>query len=211
MTDADWQAVGLSLQVALAATAVAAGPSLALGWLLARWDTWWTRIVEFAVLLPLVLPPVVTGYALLVIVPRGVAFTWAAAVLASAIVGLPLFVQLARTGFESVSPDVLDAARADGASGWRLFRHIVGPIAAPAVGAGATLHFARALGEFGATVVVAGNLPGRTQTLPLALFSRLQQIGGERAALWLAVVAVALAALSLGAARALRRSLRFAA
>ena len=201
MTGAEWAAVALSVRVAVAATALAAGPSLALGWALARRRAWWTGPVEFAVLLPLVVPPVVTGYALLLALPRSVAFTWGAAVTASSVVGLPLFVQLARTGFEAVSSDVLDAARVDGAGRWALFRDVVGPLALPAVAAGAALHFARALGEFGATLVVAGNLPGRTQTLPLALYSRLQQIGGERAAVELAVVAVALAALSLGASR----------
>ena len=201
MTVADWTALGLSLRVALAATALAAGPSLALGWALARRRSWWTGPLEFAVMLPLVLPPVVTGYALLLVLPRGVAFTWAASVLAAAVVGLPLFVQVARLGFESVEAGLVDAARVDGAGRWEAGRRVVLPLAAPALAAGATLHFARALGEFGATLVVAGNLPGRTQTLPLALYSRLQQIGGEAASLRLAAAAVALAALSLGASR----------
>ena len=205
MSPADWEAIGLSLRVALAATALAAGPSLAVGWWLADRRGPWASAVEFAVLLPLVLPPVVTGYALLVLLPRGVAFTWAAAVIASALVGLPLFVQLARAGFEGVGRELLEAAAVDGAGPWARFRTIVVPLAAPAVGAGAALHFARALGEFGATLVVAGNLPGRTQTLPLALYSRLQQVGGEAASVRLAVAAVLLAALSLGASRVLLR------
>ncbi len=201
MTPADWTAVGLSLRVALAATALAAGPSLALGWALAHRRGPWASAVEFAAMLPLVLPPVVTGYALLVLLPRSLVFTWTAAVLASAVVGFPLFVQLARAGFEAVDPEVIDAARVDGAGRWAVARHVVVPLSAAAVGAGAALHFARALGEFGATLVVAGNLPGRTQTLPLALYSRLQQVGGEAASVRLAVAAVALAALSLGASR----------
>ena len=201
MTAAEWAAVELSLRVALVATALAAAPSVALGWLLARRRSWWTGPVQFASLLPLALPPVVTGYALLVVLPRGVLFTWWAAVAASAVVGLPLFVQLAKTGLEAVSPDVLDAARADGASGWTLFAGVVAPLAAPSIGAGAALHFARGLGEFGATLIVAGNLPGRTQTLPLALYSRIQQIGGEPAALRLAALSVLLAAGSLALAR----------
>ena len=203
MTPEDWTAVGLSLRVALVATAVAAGPSIALGWALARRQGWWTGVVELAVLLPLVLPPVVTGYVLLLVLPRGITFTWVASVAASAVVGVPLFVQLARVGFEAVSPSVVEAARVDGASRWDVARRVVVPLAAPALAAGATLHFARALGEFGATLVVAGNLPGRTQTLPLALYSRLQQIGGEAASIRLAVAAVVLAAVSLGASRLL--------
>lgn len=205
MTAADWSALALSLRVAVVATALAAGPSVALGWWLARRRSWATRAVEFAVLLPLVLPPVVTGYALLVALPRGVAFTWLASVAASVVVGLPLFVQLARAGFESVAPELVEAARIDGASRWAVFREVVGPLALPALAAGAALHFARGLGEFGATLVVAGNLPGRTQTLPLALYSRLQQIGGEAASVRLAVAAVALAALSLGLSRLMLR------
>lgn len=203
MTPADWAAVALSLRVALLATALAAVPSIALGWALSRQRRWWTGAVEFGVLLPLVVPPVVTGYALLLVLPRAVTFTWVAGVLASAIVGFPLFVQLARAGFEAVPGDLLDAARADGAGRWDVLRRVVGPLAAPAVLSGGSLCFARALGEFGATLVVAGNLPGRTQTLPLALFTRLQQVGGEAASVRLALVAVALAAVSLGAARVL--------
>jgi molybdate transport system permease protein len=201
MTEAEWASTLLSLRVSATATVLAAGPSVAFGWVLARRREWWTGPVQFAVLLPLALPPVVTGYALLLLLPSGVAFTWWAAVVASAVVGLPLFVQLARSGFEAVSQDVLDAAKADGAMGWRLFADIVAPLAAPWVAAGAMLHFTRGLGEFGATLIVAGNLPGKTQTLPLALYSRVQQIGGETASLRLAVVAVLLAAVSLGVAR----------
>ena len=208
MTAADWAAVALSLRVAVVATALAAGPSLALGWWLARRQSWPARVAEFLVLLPLVLPPVVTGYVLLAVLPRGVTFTWLASVAASALVGVPLFVQLARAGFESVAPEVVEAARIDGAGRWTVFREVVGPLALPALGAGAALHFARGLGEFGATLVVAGNLPGRTQTLPLALYSRLQQIGGEAASVRLALAAVALAALSLGASRLLLRRWR---
>lgn len=205
MSPDDLQAIGLSLRVALAATVVAAGPCVALGWWLASGTGRVRDGVAFAVLLPLVVPPVVTGYALLLVLPRSVTFTAGAAVLASAVVGVPLFVQLARVGFESVPPDTVDAARVDGAGRWSLFRRVVGPLALPGVLAGAALHFARGLGEFGATLLVAGNLPGRTQTLPLALYSHLQRAGGEAAALRLAAAAVGLAALSLGLSRLLVR------
>ncbi len=205
MTPDDWSAVALSLRVATVATLLTAVPSLALGWWLAGRLSWGAKLAEFVVLLPLVLPPVVTGYGLLIVLPRGVAFTWAASVLASAVVGLPLFVQLARAGFEAVEPELLEAARVDGAGRWTAFRTVAVPLALPALAAGAALHFARGLGEFGATLVVAGNLPGRTQTLPLALYSRLQQMGGEAASVRLAVAAVVLAALSLGLSRLLLR------
>ena len=205
MTAADWAAVALSLRVALAATALALGPGVAVGWVLARSRAWWRGGVELAVMLPLVVPPVVTGYALLLALPRGVAFTEAAAVLASSVVGFPLLVQAVRVGVEAVDPDVVAAARVDGAGRWQALRHVALPLAAPAVAAGAALHFARALGEFGATVVVAGNIPGRTQTLPLALYQRLQTAGGEGAALRLAAVSVVVAAGSLVAYRWLLR------
>lgn len=208
MTPADWQAVAVSVQVAVAATALAFVPSLALGWWLSRRRGAWARVVEFVVLLPLVLPPVVTGYVLLLVLPRTLVFSRLAAVLAAAIVGLPLFVQLARTGFEAVDRTVTEAARIDGAGRWAVARWVVAPLSASAIGAGAALHFARGLGEFGATLVVAGNLPGRTQTVPLALFSRLQQVGGEAASVRLVVVAVALAAVSLATSRLLLRRWR---
>ena len=205
MTATDWAAVALSLRVALAATALALVPGLVVGWLLARTTSAWRGGVELVVMLPLVLPPVVTGYALLLVLPAGVAFTEVAAVLASSIVGFPLLVQAVRLGIEAVDPDVVQAARVDGAGRWAAFRHVALPLAAPGVAAGAALHFARALGEFGATIVVAGNIPGRTQTLPLALYSRLSQPGGEGAALRLAAVSVVVAGSSLVAYRWLTR------
>ncbi len=201
MTPADWEALALSLRVALAATALALVPALGVALVLARARGTWTAGLELVVSLPLVLPPVVTGYALLLVLPHGVLFTWGAAVLASAVVGFPLLVQIARVGIESVDPDLEAAARIDGASRWGVLRRVTVPLAGPAVAAGAALHFARALGEFGATIVVAGNIPGRTQTLPLALFARLHQAGGEAASLRLAVAAVVVSAVCLGVYR----------
>lgn len=197
MSPADWSAVALSMQVAAMATATSLPFGVALAFVLAKKRFAGQFLVENIVQLPLVLPPVVTGYLLLAILPTSLAFTWGAAVLASAIVGFPLLVQTARVAFEGVDPDLEAAARVDGARPWDVFRRITLPLAARGVAAGAVLHFARALGEFGATIVVAGNIPGRTQTLPLALFSRLNQAGGEAPALRLALLAVGLAALSL--------------
>jgi molybdate transport system permease protein len=150
----------------------------------------------------------VTGFALLYVLPRTLAFTGLAAVLAAAIVGFPLLVQTSRIAFESVSREVEDAARADGARGLQVLTRVTLPLAAPGIGAGVALHFARALGEFGATVVVAGNIPGVTQTLPLALYARLAQADGEGPALWLAAVAALLAAGSLVLYTVLARRVR---
>ncbi len=208
MTEAGWTALGLSLGVSLAATALALAPGVWLAWALARGRVPLGRLVGHIVLLPLVLPPVVTGYALLTILPRAVAFTWVAAVLASAIVGFPLLVHTARAAFESVDPDLESAARVDGAGPLAVWWRVTLPVAAPGVMAGVALHFARALGEFGATIVVAGNIPGRTQTLPLALYARLQSAGGSGDAAVLAVAAVVLSVVSLSAAGWLTRRAR---
>ena len=197
MSAADWSAVALSLQVAAMATAISLPFGAVLAFVLAKKRFVGQFLVENLLQFPLVLPPVATGYALLIVLPHTIAFTWGAAVLASAIVSFPLLVQTARVAFEGVDPELEAAARVDGARPRDVFRRITLPLAARGVAAGAVLQFARALGEFGATIVVAGNIPGRTQTLPLALFSRLNQAGGEAPALRLALVAVGLAALSL--------------
>ena len=139
-----------------------------------------------------------------------IAFSWGAAVLASAVVGFPLLVQTARVAFATVGPDVEDAARVDGASRWTVFRRVTLPSAGRGVAAGAVLHFARGLGEFGATVVVAGNIPGRTQTLPLLIYARLNGLGGDAAMLRLVGVSVALSAASLVAYGLLTRRLHAA-
>lgn len=209
MTPDGWTALGLSLGVSTAATVLALVPGVALAWALARQRVPFGRAVGHAVLLPLVLPPVVTGYALLAVLPRAITFTWVAAVLASAIVGFPLLVHAARAAFEGVEPDLENAARVDGAGPLAVWWRVTLPVAGPGVAAGVALHFARALGEFGATIVVAGNIPGRTQTLPLALYARLQTAGGGAEATMLALAAVALSVASLGAAGwLLRRSQR---
>ena len=208
MSASDWAAVALSLRVALAATGLSLVPGVALGWALARGRLRFAFVWEHAALLPLVLPPVVTGYALLLALPRTVAFTWVAGVLAGAVVGFPLLVQASRIAFEAADPEVEEAARADGASGWQVLTRVTLPLAGPGIAAGAALHFARALGEFGATVVVAGSIPFQTRTLPLALYARLHEAGGEGPALRLAGVAVALSVVCLGLYALLVRRLR---
>lgn len=203
MTPADWEAVGLSLRVAAGATGLALVPGVGLAVVLARKRGPWVGALDLVVSLPLVLPPVVTGYALLLLLPRGLLYTWIAAVVAAAVVGLPLLVHIARVGIEAVDPDLKAAARLDGAGRWDVFRRVTLPLASPAIAAGAALHFGRALGEFGATIVVAGNIPGLTQTLPLALFARMHQAGGDPASLRLAAVSVAVAAACWGIYRVL--------
>jgi molybdate transport system permease protein len=204
---AEWGAVLLSLRVAAVATAVSLPVGVAVAYGLARRLVPAPLVVETVVQLPLVLPPVVTGYALLVVFAGNVAFSWVAAVCAAAVMSFPLLVQTARVAFEAIDPEVEEAGFVDGATRWSVFRRITFPLAARGVAAGAALAFARALGEFGATIVVAGNIPGRTQTIPLAIFSRLNQAGGEAAVLRLAGVSVLLSVGSLLAYAFLTRRL----
>jgi molybdate transport system permease protein len=197
VSEVEWSAVLLSLRVAAVATAVSLPFGIAVAYGLARRLVPAPLVVETLVQLPLVLPPVVTGYALLVVFAGNVAFSWVAAASAAAVMGFPLLVQTARVAFEAVDSEVEEAGFVDGATPWAVFRRITVPLAARGVAAGAALAFARALGEFGATIVVAGNIPGRTQTIPLAIFSRLNQVGGEAATLRLIAVSVALSVGSL--------------
>ncbi|HRE46242.1 MAG TPA: molybdate ABC transporter permease subunit [Aggregatilineales bacterium] len=174
----------LSLQVTGTATLGILIIGLVLALLLARVSFRGKLILETIIYLPLVLPPTVVGYYLLFILGRGsflleqlkiaLLFTWQAAVFASIVVGLPLMVQTARAAFEEVDPEVEGAARVDGAGEWQVWWYVTLPLAQRGILAGVILSAARALGEFGATLMIAGNIPGRTQTLPLAIYDAVQ-------------------------------------
>jgi molybdate transport system permease protein len=198
-----WQLTAFTAVTALAATAVMLVPGVALAWLLARRDFPGKALVETAVSLPLVLPPVATGLMLLWLFGRRgplgalleslgveVVFTPAAVVLAMAVMGMPLLVRTARAGFEQVTRRHEQMAETLGAGPWRVFTTITIPLSARTILAGAILGFSRALGEFGATIVVAGGIPGRTQTLAVGLYSFIETGQDERA---LAVLALSLA------------------
>jgi molybdate transport system permease protein len=196
MSGAEWQLVGFSLRMALASLLLVLPVGLALAWWLARKDWRGKALVETLVSLPLVLPPVVTGLVLLQLFGRrgpvgswlhnifncDVVFTWRAVVIALAAMSLPLFVRAARTAFEEVDVKFEQLARTLGAGEWRVFFTITLPLAKRGVLAGTLLAFARALGEFGATILVAGNIPGRTTTLPVAIYAAVQN--GEDAHAW---------------------------
>lgn len=183
----DWSPVVLSLQVATLATAIDVVVGIAIGWLLAR-SRWPGRDLLGALFsLPLILPPTVLGYYLLVALgrqsPIGVwldaiglplVFTWRGAVVASSIAAIPLIVQSARAALESVDSELENVARTLGRSEWDILATITLPLAWRGLFAGTMLCFARALGDFGATLMVAGNIPGRTQTLPLAIYDAVQ-------------------------------------
>jgi molybdate transport system permease protein len=176
----NWQPFWLSLQVTSAATIGIIVMGVPLAFLLVRVPFRGKLILQTIINLPLVLPPSVVGYYLLLVLGRDsfllnvlridLLFTWQAAAFASMVVGLPLMVQSARTAFEEIEPEIEDAARVDGATEWQIGWFILLPLARRGLLAGLILGSARALGEFGATLMVAGNIPGRTQTLPLAIY-----------------------------------------
>ncbi len=180
----NWHPLALSLQVTAVATLGIVVVGLLIGWILARVRFPGKLFLETLILLPLVMPPSVLGYYLLLLLGRDsfvqtvlgidILFTWQAAAIASMMVGVPLMVQSARAGLEEVDPEIEDAARVDGASGLQIIQFITLPVARRSILAGLVLGSARAMGEFGATLLIAGNIPGRTQTLPLAIYEAVQ-------------------------------------
>jgi molybdate transport system permease protein len=197
MTREDWQLIGFTARMAATSTLVILPLGLALAWCLARLQWRGKVLIETVVMLPLVLPPVVTGLALLKLFgrrgPVGLClhnlfgmdfiFTWRAVVLALAVMSLPLLVLLSKTAFEDVDRTFEQIARTLGAGEWRIFFTITLPLARRGVLGGVLLAFARALGEFGATIMVAGNIPGQTTTLSVAVYQYVQL--GEDAHAWL--------------------------
>ena len=220
---AGWDALRLSLLVGVVATLLALPLATWIAWLLARRDFWGKSILSAAVHLPLVLPPVVTGYLLLIAFgrtgPAGrfleqtfglvLAFRWTGAVLAAIVMGFPLMVRAIRLAIEAVDPRIEDAARTLGAPGYAVFATITLPLILPGVLAGAVMGFAKAIGEFGATITFVANIPGETQTLPSAIYTLLQVPGGENAAialiLWASVLALGAVVLSEWLARRVAR------
>jgi molybdate transport system permease protein len=180
----NWNAVILSLQVTIVATFLLSIIGLGLALLLARFNFPGRMLAETLINLPLVLPPTVLGYYLLLVLGHGsplvewfhlrVLFTWPAAAIASMVVGLPLMVQASRAAIAGIDPALEDAARTLGSSEIEILRRITLPLARRGIVAGVILGSARALGEFGATLMVAGNIPDRTQTLPLAIYDAVQ-------------------------------------
>ncbi|HSK75147.1 MAG TPA: molybdate ABC transporter permease subunit [Thermoanaerobaculia bacterium] len=184
---AEWQVVTFTVGVAALATVLILPPGLGVAWLLARRRFPGKSLVETLVALPLVMPPVATGLLLLKLLGRrgplgqflsrldlDVVFTWRGVVVAMAVMSFPLLVRGARVAFEEVNPRLEQIARTLGASDTRVFLTITLPLAARGVLGGALLAFARALGEFGATILVAGNIPGKTQTLSLSIYNLVQ-------------------------------------
>ena len=224
LSPTEWTAIQLSLRVATVATLVATPLGIAAAWLLARRDFWGKSVVDAAIHLPLVLPPVVTGYLLLLTFGRrglvgawladhlGIvfAFRWTGAALACGIMSFPLLVRPIRLSIEAVDRRLEQAAATLGAAPWRVFLTITLPLALPGVLAGMVLGFAKAIGEFGATITFVSNIPGETQTISSAIYSLIQTPDGDAAALRLVVVSIVIAMSAMIASewfarRALRR------
>ncbi len=213
-----WQVAWFTAWVAAAGTLLILPPGIALGWVLARWEWRGKALVETVVALPLVMPPVATGLVLLRLLGRRglvgrwceavfgaeIVFTWRAVVIAAAVMSFPLLVRTARLAFEGVNPRLEQVARTLGAGPWRAFATITLPLAARGLVAGAVLAFARALGEFGATVMVAGFIPGRTATLSLSIY-HLVQLSRDEEAWGLLAVSALLAFGALGLSEILLR------
>ena len=196
----DWSPLWISLATSLTATAVTLIAGLAAAVWRERHPGPMMALVDGFFLLPLVLPPTVVGFLLLLLLGRNgpvgkillrlgatVVFSWPATVIAAAVVAFPLMYLTARAALEQVDPHYLQAARTLGASEWRVFREIALPLAWPGVLAGTILSFARALGEFGATLLLAGNIPGKTETIPIAIYFAVEANEIQRAYVWCAV------------------------
>jgi molybdate transport system permease protein len=205
MTAVEWQIVGFTLWVAALSTAAILPFGLALAWALARGNWPGKSLVETFVTLPLVMPPVAVGLILLTVFGKhgvggflydrfnfNIIFTWRAVLLALSVMSAPLLIRSARVAFEEVNPRLEQIARTLGAGGWRVFFTITIPLAARGIVGGMLLAFARALGEFGATIMVAGYMPGKTATISLAIYENVQ-IGEDAHAYRLLAVSVVLA------------------
>ena len=208
---AELQAISLSVQVALICSLISLPLALWLGYLMARKEFWGKSVLESIIHLPLVMPPVTTGYVLLLVLGSNsrlggwlyetfgikLAFSFYAAVIASVVVSFPLIVRSIRTSMELVDTGLEDASRILGASKFRTFTQITIPLALPGVISGTILAFARSLGEFGATITFAGNIEGETQTLPLAIYSYMQIPGQEDSTFRLVMVSIFISFLAM--------------
>ncbi|MFZ4834760.1 molybdate ABC transporter permease subunit [Rouxiella sp. Mn2063] len=211
LSDVEWQAVLLSLQVSTLAVICSLPFGIAMAWILARCQFPGKSLLDSIIHLPLVLPPVVIGYLLLVVMGRrgfigewlynwfgfSFSFSWRGAALASAVVAFPLMVRAIRLSLEAVDKRLELAAKTLGASPWRVFATITLPLSLPGVIVGIVLAFARSLGEFGATITFVSNIPGETRTIPLAMYTLIETPGAEGAAARLCVLAIILSLAAL--------------
>ncbi|MTI16789.1 molybdate ABC transporter permease subunit [Rhodobacteraceae bacterium RKSG542] len=219
LTPAEWEALRLSLKIASLALAISLPPALLLGYVLARYRFWGHSALNALAHLPLVLPPVVTGYVLLILFGKqgalgmffeqylGItfAFRWTGAALAAGVMAFPLILRPIRLAFEAVDSKLEEAARTLGTSPLKTFFLVSIPLAAPGILSGAVLGFAKALGEFGATITFVANIPGQTRSLSLALYTEMQSIDGEQAVTRLVIISIVVAVTALLASEFLAR------
>lgn len=196
--------VALSLKVALCSSVIAFVAGIAAAWIMNRLRFRGKALIETLLMLPLVLPPTVVGLVLLSLVGRRgilgrlsealfdapIVFTWQAAVIAASVVAFPLIYQTVKAGFASIDRDLEDAGRSIGASEWQVFRHITLPLASRSLTTAYVLGFARGIGEYGATLMIAGNIPGRTQTVPTAIYIAAESGNMGLAWMWTACMVV---------------------
>lgn len=211
LSDEDWMAIALSLRVSFWATLLSLPLGIITANLLARGEFWGKSLLNVLVHLPLIMPPVVTGYILLMMFGRSgplgsflydwfgitLAFKWTGAVLAAAIMAFPLMVRAIRLSIEAVDPKLEQAAGTLGANRIWTFMLVTLPLILPGIMAGAALAFAKAMGEFGATITFVANIPGETRTIPSAIYSFLETPGGESTALRLVLISIALSIAAL--------------
>ncbi len=219
LSPADWTAVELTIRISIVATLCALPFGIGIGWLLARRNFWGKSVLDGLVHLPLVLPPVVTGYLLLISFGRrgpigaflydhfGIVFSfrWTGAALACGVMGFPLMIRPIRLALEAIDRKLEDAASTLGANRALVFLTVTLPLALPGIIAGVVLCFARALGEFGATITFVSNIPGETQTISAAIFTLTQVPGGDAAAGRLVLISICLAFAALFASEWLSR------
>lgn len=197
----DFSPAWISIKVTLTATTIIFFMGLSIAWLMTNYKGKWKGLIDGILTLPLVLPPTVAGFAILLLIGKNgpignflnvfgvnIIFSWYAAVIAAIVVAFPLMYKTTMGAFEQIDPNVLSAARTLGASEWKVFWKVAVPIAWPGIAAAIALTFARCLGEFGATLMVAGSIPGKTETIPIAIYFATQSGEKEVALVWVMII-----------------------
>lgn len=178
----------ISIKTSLLATFITFFLGIGTAYIVANYKGKWRGLIDSIFTLPLVLPPTVLGFFLLLICGKNIIFTWSATVIAAIVVAFPMMYRSARSAFEQIDTNLIAAAKTLGLSNWKIFYKIAIPLAWPGIIGGVVLSFARALGEFGATMMIAGNIPGKTQTMPLAIYFKVQAMDYKGAMGWVAII-----------------------
>nr|WP_312213582.1 molybdate ABC transporter permease subunit [Clostridioides sp.] len=197
----DWAPLWISVKTSLLATVITFVVGILISYAMATYRGRWKGLVDGVFTLPLVLPPTVVGFFLLLIcgkngfvgkifltMDKNIIFSWSATVIAAVVVSFPMMYRSSRSAFEQIDDNMLSAARTLGLNEWKIFTKIAIPLALPGIVGGVVLSFARALGEFGATLMIAGNIPGRTQTMPLAIFFAVEGGDMDKAMMWVIII-----------------------